>query len=161
MVDAVAKAGGVRAAAVRRAAMLAGDLAPVARAALTEGEPALAAFAVQLLRPVQPMLAVVGRRSRRALGEAGDSLVEQKLDGARIQVHKAGDEVRVSRERSTRSPTPCRRSLPSCATSPARNLILDGEVIALQRTGAPHPFRSRCAGSGGASTSTHSEPICR
>jgi DNA ligase-1 len=141
MVDAVAKAAGVRAASVRRAAMMAGDLAPVARAALTEGESALAAFSVQLLRPVQPMLAESAADLDEALGEAGDSLVEQKLDGARIQVHKAGEEVRVF----SRTLNDVTDAVPEVVgvvrASPARNLILDGEVIALQRTGAPHPFQ--------------------
>jgi DNA ligase-1 len=141
MVDAVSKAAGVRAAVVRRAAMMSGDLAPVARAALTEGESALAAFAVQLLRPVQPMLAESAADLDEALGEAGDSLVEQKLDGARIQVHKAGDEVRVF-SRTLKEVT---EAVPEVVgvvrASPARNLILDGEVIALQRTGTPHPFQ--------------------
>ncbi|HEX2443646.1 MAG TPA: ATP-dependent DNA ligase [Vicinamibacterales bacterium] len=141
MVDAVAKAAGVRAAVVRRAAMMAGDLAVVARVALTEGEPALAAFAVQLLRPVQPMLAESAADLDEALGEAGEFLVEQKLDGARIQVHKAGDEVRVFSRTLNEVTEAVPEVVAVVKASPGRNLILDGEVIALQRTGAPHPFQ--------------------
>jgi DNA ligase-1 len=141
VVDAVAKAAGVRAAALRRAVMMAGDLAPVARALFVDGEPALARFAVQLLRPVQPMLADSAANLDEALREAGDSLVEQKLDGARIQVHKAGDDVRVF-SRTLKDVTDAVPEVVGVVrASPRRELIVDGEVIALQRSGAPHPFQ--------------------
>src|SRR5207245_1715348 len=57
MTEAVARAAGLEPEAVRRAAMLAGDLGAVARAALTEGAAGLARFQVELFRPIQPMLA--------------------------------------------------------------------------------------------------------
>jgi len=75
--------------------MLAGDLGAVARVALTEGAPGLARFRVQLLRPLQPMLAQAADDVVDALTRLGEAAFEYKLDGARIQVHKAGDEVRV------------------------------------------------------------------
>ena len=57
LLDAVARAASVPPARVRRAAMLAGNLAEVATAVLAGGETALDRFRVQVLRPVQPMLA--------------------------------------------------------------------------------------------------------
>jgi DNA ligase 1 len=57
LTDAVARAAKLTAASVRRAAMMAGELPCVALAALTEGEAGLARYSIQLLRPVQPMLA--------------------------------------------------------------------------------------------------------
>ena len=75
--------------------MLAGDLPRVAAAALTEGSAGLARFAVQLFRPVQPMLAGSAETEADALAELGEAAVEWKLDGARVQIHKSGDEVRV------------------------------------------------------------------
>ncbi|MGH9331175.1 MAG: ATP-dependent DNA ligase [Vicinamibacterales bacterium] len=141
VVDAVAKAAAVRPAVVRRAAMMAGDLAPVARAALVEGEAALARFAVQLLRPVQPMLAESAADLDEALGDAGDPLVEQKIDGARIQVHKADDHVRVF-SRTLKDVTDAVPEVVGVVrASHRRELILDGEVIALQPSGMPHPFQ--------------------
>src|SRR6185503_20159061 len=95
LVEAVARASNVPAARVRRAAMLTGDLARVSRAALVEGEPGLAAFQVQVLTPVQPMLADSADSVEEAVTTLGDTALEYKLDGARIQVHKAGDLVRV------------------------------------------------------------------
>ncbi|HEV3075785.1 MAG TPA: ATP-dependent DNA ligase, partial [Thermoanaerobaculia bacterium] len=94
-VEALAAAAAVPAEEVRRAWMLAGELAPVARAALVEGRPGLARFRLQLFRPLQPMLAQPAADAAEALERLGEAAFELKLDGARIQVHKAEDEVRV------------------------------------------------------------------
>jgi ATP-dependent DNA ligase len=95
MVDAVARAAGVPAAAVRRAAMLSGDLGDTAQVALGAGEPGLADIGLQIMRPVQPMLASSAADVADALGRTGEASVEWKLDGARVQVHRDGAEVRV------------------------------------------------------------------
>ncbi len=75
MADAVAKAAGVPAADVRRAAMLGGDLPAVAAAALTGGEAALSEFTLQVGQPVGPMLAQtatgVGRSPRTTRRRGG------------------------------------------------------------------------------------------
>src|SRR2546430_33295 len=75
--------------------MLAGALAAVARAALVDGAAGLARFRIELFRPIQPMLAQAAADVAEALTELGEAALEYKLDGARIQVHKAGDDVRV------------------------------------------------------------------
>ena len=95
LMDAVSKASGISATRIRRAAMLAGDLAPVARAALIDGEEALSRFVLQPFQPVQPMLADSADDVGGALAALGEASFEYKLDGARIQVHKIGDEVKV------------------------------------------------------------------
>ena len=95
LMDAVAKASGIPLARIRRAAMAAGALTPVALAALTEGAAALDAFTIQVMQPVQPMLADSADDVSAALDASGPAAVEYKLDGARIQVHKRGDDVRV------------------------------------------------------------------
>lgn len=141
MVDAVARAAKLAPDTVRRAAMMAGDLASVARAALTGGESALARFGVQLFQPVQPMLAESADDVAEALEASGDALVEQKLDGARVQAHKAGDEVRVF-SRTLREVTPAVPELVEVVrAAPHPELIVDGEVLALRPGGAPHPFQ--------------------
>ena len=94
MIDAIAAAAGVPAADVRRAAMVAGSLGAVARAALTEGAAGLARFAVALHRPVQPMLAQPADDIADAMARLGTAALEWKVDGARVQVHKAGDDDR-------------------------------------------------------------------
>ncbi|WP_438015534.1 ATP-dependent DNA ligase [Sorangium sp. So ce315] len=141
MIEAVARAAGLPPASLRRAVMLAGDAAEVARAALLEGAYGLQRFSLQLLRPVQPMLAQAADDVAAALGELRAMALEWKLDGARVQVHKAGDEVRVF----SRSLNPVTKAVPEIVEAvralPARSLVLDGEAIALRPDGAPHPFQ--------------------
>jgi DNA ligase-1 len=96
VLDAVAAAAGVPAADVRRAFMLSGRLPETAAGAMTGGVDALHAVRLQVGRPVRPMLASPGSSLDAALADLGtDVTVEFKLDGARIQVHKDGDDVRV------------------------------------------------------------------
>jgi DNA ligase 1 len=141
LIDAVARAAKVRAAAVRRATMAAGSLGPVARAAFAGGERALDAFVVQLMRPVQPMLAASAESVEQALEQLGDPALEYKIDGARVQVHKDNDEVRIF-SRTLRDVTVAAPELVSLVrTFPARSLILDGEIIALRADGSPYPFQ--------------------
>jgi ATP-dependent DNA ligase I len=141
MADAVAKAAGLPAAAVRRATMLAGDLGLVARVAVTEGAAGLARYRLELFRPVQPMLAGSARDVPEALGQLGRAAFELKLDGARIQVHKLGAEVRVF----TRNLNDVTAAVPEVVELirpvAAERLILDGEVIALAADGRPRPFQ--------------------
>ncbi len=140
--DAVGRAAHVPAATIRRAAMLAGALGPVAAAALTEGEAALTRFVLQPFQPVQPMLADSAADVHDALDELGDVSLEYKLDGARIQVHKAGDDVRVY-SRSLRDVTVAVPEVVSAARTLApHTLILDGEAIALRADRTPHPFQT-------------------
>ena len=142
LVDAVARATDIGAAALRRAVMMAGTLAPVARAALVAGEPGLTGFGVQLFQPVQPMLAQPAEDVDEALEQLGNDVsLEWKLDGARIQVHKSGDDVRVF-TRNLRDVTPAVPEVVAAVSQlAAREAILDGEVIALRSDGAPHPFQ--------------------
>ena len=140
--DAVAKAAGLPAPALRRAVMMAGDLPSVASVALTEGETGLAKFSVQLFRPVQPMLAGSADDEDAALTELGEAALEWKLDGARVQIHKAGDDVRVY-SRALNDVTAAVPELVDMARAlPAREMILEGEVIALREDGRPRPFQT-------------------
>ena len=147
MLDAVAKAAALPAGDVRRAAMLTGDLGAVAELALTPptdggGAAALAAIRLQPLRPVLPMLAASSPDVGAALEATGRASVEWKLDGARIQVHRDGDEVRIF----TRNLNDVTSRLPGIATVvgelPARSLVLDGEALGLEEDAArPERFQ--------------------
>ncbi len=141
MLDAIAQAAALPAADVRRAAMYAGGLPTVARAALVEGASGLAQFGIRPLQPVQPMLAQSADDIAAALDFLGTAAVDWKLDGARVQVHKAGSEVRVF----TRNLNDVTAAVPEIVAAvrplPARELILDGEAIALAPGGAPQPFQ--------------------
>ncbi|OHV01324.1 ATP-dependent DNA ligase [Mycobacterium talmoniae] len=142
MADAVAAAAGVPAAAVRRAAMLGGDLPAVAAAALTGGADALSAFTLRVGRPVGPMLAQTATGVVEALERLGGTGVfEAKLDGARVQIHRRGEEVTVY----TRSLDDVTARLPEVVAAaralPVTALIADGEAIALRPDHRPQPFQ--------------------
>ncbi len=141
MAEAVAKAAGLVPERVRRAAMMAGDIARVARAALEQGEAGLAQYDVQLFRPIQPMLAQSADDVPEALASVGEAALEYKMDGARVQVHKSGDDVMVY-SRSLKDVTPAVPEVVEVARAlPAKDLILDGEVISLLPGGRPRPFQ--------------------
>ncbi|OMC28064.1 ATP-dependent DNA ligase [Mycobacterium colombiense] len=142
MADAVAKAAGIPAAAVQRAAMLGGDLPAVAAAALSGAGSALDAFTLRVGRPVGPMLAQTATGVADAIERhRGATIFEAKLDGARVQIHRAGDEVTVY----TRSLDDVTARLPEVVEAtlalPVDNLIADGEAIALRPDNRPHRFQ--------------------
>lgn len=141
MTEAVARAAGIGAAAVRRAAMVAGDLGEVAVAALAGGEAALARFRLAVLTPVQPMLAQSAASVGAALARLDTAAFEHKLDGARLQVHKDGAEVRAFTRNLADASARVPEVLEAVAALPARSLILDGEAIALNASGRPRPFQ--------------------
>lgn len=142
MVDALAAASGIPLVSVRRAAMYARSLGEVARAALMDGAGALGRFKLELFCPVVPMLAQTAASVEEALTELqGEAAFEWKMDGARIQVHKAGEDVRIY----TRSLNEVTGSLPEIAAAvrglPAHSVVLDGEAITFDAGGRPHPFQ--------------------
>jgi DNA ligase 1 len=142
MVEAIATAARVPVAEVRRAAMYASTLGSVARVALQEGAAGLTRFQLELFAPVAPMLAQTAADVGEALRELpAEVAFEWKLDGARIQAHKRGAEVRLY----TRSLHEVSAALPEIAELvrdlPADTLILDGEAIAIDAAGRPHPFQ--------------------
>ncbi|MFC9324355.1 ATP-dependent DNA ligase [Kitasatospora sp. NPDC057015] len=145
MADAVARAADVPGAAVRRALMFRGSARAVARAALDGGVPALAAFRLEVGRPVRPMLAASAPDVSTALARTGPAALEWKLDGIRIQVHRDGDEVAVF----TRSLDDVTGRLPEVVEAvrslPVRTAVLDGEAIALAPDGRPRPFQVTAA----------------
>ena len=140
--DAIAKASGVPLADVRRALMLRGDLPAVAALALGDDAAArLAAIGLEVGRPVLPMLAGTAKSVSDALARIAPAAVEFKLDGARVQVHRSGDEVGVF----TRSLDDVTDRVPELVAGaralPVRSVVLDGEAIALRPDGRPHPFQ--------------------
>jgi DNA ligase-1 len=142
VLDAVAAAAGVPGAVVRRAFMLSGRLPETAATALTGGIAALDAVRLQVGRPVQPMLAAPGASLDDALADLGTGVtVEYKLDGARIQVHRDGDAVRVwtrtLREITDRVPEVVER----VRALPCHAAVLDGETLALDDDGRPRAFQ--------------------
>jgi DNA ligase-1 len=141
MADAVAAALEVPADRVRRAAMLEGNLVAVASQALADGPAALHLARLALFTPVQPMLAKTAESAGGAVAAIGDALVEWKLDGARIQVHREGPRVSVF-TRNLRDITDRVPEIVAAATSfDATSFILDGEALLLGPTGSPQQFQ--------------------
>jgi DNA ligase-1 len=142
MAEAVARAADVPAADVRRAAMLGGDLARVAAAARSGGAAALAQYRLAVGRPVGPMLAQTATSVGDALDKlGGEAVFEAKLDGARVQIHRRGDDVSIY----TRSLDDVTARLPEVVEAtlalPVTTLIADGEAIALRPDRRPHKFQ--------------------
>ncbi len=141
MVQALARAADAQPAAVQRALMLRGDLAGVAEAVLADGPPALARFRLQVGVPVRPMLARPAKDVGDAMQRLGEAAVEWKLDGARVQIHRSGDEVHVF----TRTLDDVTARVPEIVAAtrglPVRSAVLDGEAIALRPDGRPQPFQ--------------------
>lgn len=144
LVEAVAQASGVAASSVRRAHMLSGDLGAVAVSAFSEGEAGLAAFQLQLFVPLKPMLAQTCDDPAEALTKvgSGEAVLDFKLDGARIQVHKSGEVIRVFTRNLKEVTVAVPEVVEAVRALPSRELILDGEVIALREDGRPHPFQT-------------------
>ena len=141
VVEATAKAAGLSPSRVREAAMFADSLGLLARVALEEGEAGLERFSLRLLSPIAPMLASPAADMAEAFERLGEALLEYKLDGARIQLHRQGDQVRVF-TRQLQDVTERVPELVEWARERSEaELLLDGEAIALRPDGRPQPFQ--------------------
>jgi DNA ligase-1 len=141
MLDAVAQAYDVPGAVVRRAMMFAANLGVVARAAREGGEAALGEYKLQLFRPLSPMLAQTASDAADAIAQLGECAFEWKLDGARIQVHRDGDQVRIY-TRALNEVMALPEIVEAVRALPAKTLVLDGEAIAMRADGTPHTFQT-------------------
>jgi DNA ligase-1 len=141
MLEAIAQASQLALSDVRRGAMLAGGLGPVARAALLDGSAGLRRFSLQLFRPLLPMLAQPALDVDQALEQLGTAAFEWKLDGARVQVHKSFDEVRAYSRGLNDVSAAVPELVRSVQALRSQALILDGETIALKPDRRPYPFQ--------------------
>jgi DNA ligase-1 len=141
MLDGLAKASGVSPSLIRRAAMLAGGAPAIACALLEQGAAGLAQYDIRLFQPVQPMLAGSAESVADALGELGESALEYKFDGARVQVHKSGGQVAVFSRAMNDVTAAVPEVVEAVRALPAGDLILDGEVLSLDSEGRPQPFQ--------------------
>jgi DNA ligase-1 len=143
MEQAVSRAFDVPMDLVRRASMTVGDIGEVAADARSGGEGALAKVGFRVFRPVSLMLAQVANDVAEALAEHGSKTgFEFKYDGARVQIHKLKSDVRIFSRRLT----DVTASLGEVVELIKRNVsagevILEGEVIAVDDRGSPIPFQ--------------------
>jgi DNA ligase-1 len=141
MLDAVARATGVSLDRIRRAAMMAGGVAAIAKVLMEQGESGLSRFSIRLFQPVQPMLAQTAEDVGGAIHDLGEAALEYKFDGARVQAHKSGDEVRVFSRRLNEVTAAVPEIVEAVRAMPARTLVLDGEVLSLNPANRPQPFQ--------------------
>ncbi len=142
MVDAIAAAASLPAGDVRRAMMYGGSVGRGAEAALLEGSAGLAKFQLELMSPVAPMLAQTAANPAEALSLlGGEAAFEWKMDGARIQAHKDGGTVRIYTRNLNEVGAAVPEIVERVAALPSGQLILDGEAIAVDGAGRPHPFQ--------------------
>ena len=142
MLEGIADAAGVDPEAVRTAHMLLGDLGRVAEVALAEGLPGLQGAGLRLLSPVKPMLAEMAEDPADVLeGHGGETAIEFKLDGARIQIHRDGDAVRIFSRRLSDVTGSLPELVAFARGLPARRFVLEGEVVAVDHAGKPLPFQ--------------------
>jgi DNA ligase-1 len=143
MEQAVSKAFEIPLEAVQRASMTIGNIGEVAAIAKREGNEGLSKIGFTVFRPVSLMLAQMANNVAEALKEhGGKTAFEYKFDGARVQIHKLGDEVRIFSRRLT----DITESLPEIIEIARKNVkaneaILEGEVIAVDNIGNPIPFQ--------------------
>ena len=152
MTSAVASAADVPVASIRRASMMTGDLLVTATLALTGGRAAVDAVGLEPSRAVLPMLASPSADVESALAATGLASVEWKLDGARLQAHRSGGDVRLF----TRNLNDVTDRLPmiveTVARMPGGDLVLDGEAMGVLDDGSPRRFQDTMGDFGARST---------
>jgi len=143
MEQAVSKAFEIPLEIVQRASMISGDIGVVAYVAKAEGKEGLAGIGFKVFSPVSLMLAQMAEDVGQALKEhQGKTAFEYKYDGARVQIHKFDDEVKIFSRRLT----DVTDSLPEIFETARKNVvakeaILEGEVVAVDKQGCPIPFQ--------------------
>jgi DNA ligase-1 len=141
VLDALAKASSLPSNQIQQAFMFSGDTGAVAEAAMKGDKQSLESFGPRLFQPVSPMLAGSAEDEEEVLDRMGEASWEYKIDGARIQVHKQKEEVRIF----TRNLKDVTERLPETVALaralPMKEAIFEGEAIALQEGGRPMPFQ--------------------
>jgi DNA ligase-1 len=141
--EAIARVSGSDLKTVRRAALFLSDLAEVASIALVEGPRGLQQVDIKLFVPLLPMLSELSEDFEEVFkAHNGKTALEYKYDGARVQIHKLGDQTRIWSRRLTE----VTQSLPEIIIIAqhglrADSLILDAEVVATGSDGRPFPFQ--------------------
>ena len=141
VIEAIASAAGLPSSDVRQAAMYAPGVGALARTALEEGAAGLGRFSLRLLSPVAPMLASPAGDAEEALERLGEAAFEYKVDGARLQVHRAGDEVRVFTRQLQDVTARVPEVVEWARALPVREAVVEGEALALRADGRPRPFQ--------------------
>jgi DNA ligase-1 len=143
MLMGIAEAAEVESSLVRRALMMTGDLGRVAKVAMESGDAGLEGVEMSIFTPLKPMLASMAQDVAEVIeAHGGESAFEFKLDGARIQIHKRGEEIRIFSRRLS----DVTESLPDIVALirdevGSEDAVLEGEVVAIAEGEKPLPFQ--------------------
>jgi DNA ligase-1 len=142
MLDAIAEASGIPAREVRAAQMFLGDLGRLAETAVFEGGDAIRTVGLQLLSPVKPMLADVAENLADVFVEHGNTTaLEFKIDGARVQIHRLDETVRIFSRRLTDVTASLPEIKELARALPSSAFVVEGELFAIDGQGRPLPFQ--------------------
>ena len=142
MLEAIADAAEVSPEVVRTAQSFLGNLGKVAEIALRGGAEELQSVALQILSPVKPMLASLATDFDEVLQEhGGQTAAEFKLDGARIQIHRLGDQIRVFTRRLSDVTASVPEVVEVARDLKATSLVVEGETLAVDGQQKPLPFQ--------------------
>jgi len=123
--DAVAKAFARPKEDVERAFSLTIDMGLVAVSAKNG---TLSELTVQLSHPIKMMLAQLGEGISASLQEMGMAAIEWKYDGARVQIHKDGEKVRIFSRRLENVTSSLPDVVRIARQIKAKSAIMDGEA---------------------------------
>src|SRR5439155_1404159 len=138
MLEGIADASGVDLDSVRTAHMFLGDLGMIAEIALSEGADGLRSRGLRLLAPMKPMLAEMSEDLDEVLAvHGGMTAIEYKLDGARIQIHRKGEALKIFSRRLSDVTASLPEIVAIAKSLPASEFLLEGEVVAVDRDGKP------------------------
>lgn len=141
LIDCIAEAFSINSNLVRRAWGFTGNIGYIARTLAEGGERALKKIGVQIMTPLKPMLANLINDLETVLA-SGPIALELKLDGARVQIHKLKDDIRIF----SRGLIDVTESMPDIVEVikgkiMIEQVVLDGEVVAVAENGTPFPFQ--------------------
>jgi DNA ligase 1 len=143
LLDSISEASGVSRGLVRRTHMLHGDIGDVASLAISKGAAALEHIGLSLFVPVKPMLAEMAEDIAEVLREHKDGTAfEYKFDGARIQIHRKNDRIRIFSRRLTDVTDSIPEIVEFAKTQvKAHEFLIEGEVVAIGAADKPIPFQ--------------------
>ncbi len=142
LLEALAEAADADLEVVRRANMFMGDLGKTAYVAMTEGMAGLEKQELEMFTPIKPMMAEMADGLEDAFREHGDGVVlEYKLDGARIQIHRRGREVRIFTRRLTEVTSSLPEVMALAQEFSGGDFLVEGEVVAVDDADRPLPFQ--------------------
>jgi DNA ligase-1 len=128
--------------AVERAYMITNDFGEVAKTAKAGGEDGLLELKMKIGVPLKPMLSQIAPGIEDVLEDIDEVAFEIKYDGARIQIHKVGEKIKIF-SRRLEDVTENLPDIVKCAKKGIlEDAIVEGEAVAIDpETRKPRAFQ--------------------